>query len=133
MGGVPDELRIASGGEPQKLDDKEADNDVRITKYTWANDGKNIKVFIEAAEEPRAVEAAWLRNHSNVKIDFTDSGFSMMVPDEGRSFVLNIPNLHKEIVPRESKVRVSQGKKITVSCRKADENDKWFMLTRRGK
>jgi len=125
---VPEELRIASGGEPVKLSTAEIDNVIMITQYTWADDGKSVKVYIDAQQEPRVVAAAWTDGQVNAEIDFQPRSFCLKVPDKTREFVLNIPKLYKEIVPSSSKIRVGQGKKITISLKKVEEGHEWFML-----
>jgi len=122
--------RIAEGGVPVKLATVEVDSVVRISNFTWADDGKNVKVYVEADQEPRAVNAAKDGKGGQVRHEFDPSSFTLTVVDDGRSFELRVPNLYREITPRECKCRVSEGKRITVTLRKTDEDHMWFSLTK---
>lgn len=132
---LPEDLKIALGGEPVRLQtaeeahiEPEAEKVGRIEKFSWANDGKSLKVFIDAAENPRTLAAASAKG-AKVDLQCEQRGFRMTVEGVGgEKFELNVPNLYMDIAPRLSKVRVSEGKKITVSLRKVDEEHDWYML-----
>lgn len=123
------EMSVQSGGTPVRLDtEARIDDAVRIDKYTWADDGKNVKIFVDADAEPRAVQAAGDGKKGRVDAVFQEQGFAMIVKDEGRRFALEVPKLYNTISPKDCKVRVSEGKRITVSLRKADTEHLWFTL-----
>lgn len=123
------DMSVQSGGEPVKLDaEAKVVDAIRIDKYTWADDAKNVKIFVEAEAEPRAVQAAGDGKGGKVDGVFQEQGFALIVKDEGRKFVLEVPKLYSAINPKECKVRVGEGKKITVTLRKADTENSWFTL-----
>lgn len=123
------EQSVQKGGEPVRLEASASiESDIRIVKYTWADDAKNVKVFVDAEEEPRAVKAAGDGKGSRVNPDFQEQGFRVAIQDEGRRFVLEVPKLYEKISPKDCKVRVSEGKRITVTLRKQDTEHTWYML-----
>mmetsp|Transcript_73915 Transcript_73915/g.228379 ORF Transcript_73915/g.228379 Transcript_73915/m.228379 type:complete len:254 (+) Transcript_73915:65-826(+) len=123
------DMSVQGGGEPVKLDGSGTIADaVRIDKYTWADDAKNVKIFVEAEAEPRAVKSAGDGKGGKVDAVFQENGFALKITDEGRKFVLEVPKLYSAINPKECKVRVSDGKRITVTLRKADTTHSWFTL-----
>lgn len=126
---ISDEYRVVSGGEPVKLEEKPPEKVVRITNYTWANDKGILKVFIDAENEPRAVEAAGDGKDGKVSVQFTETSFAMKIKGEGLIFEFDVPITHMEIVPAKSKFRVSQGKRITISLQKVEDKHDWFVLT----
>ena len=98
-------LRIAAGGDPVRLAEVSgSDTSVPIAYWSWSDDGKTVKIYIEADQEPRAVAAA---ERASPETDFTQDSFRLTVNDDGRSFVLFVQHLHHDIHPRQSKVRVS--------------------------
>lgn len=122
-------LRIAAGGDPVRLAEVSgSDTSVPIAYWSWSDDGKTVKIYIEADQEPRAVAAA---ERESPETDFTQDSFRLTVNDDGRSFVLFVQHLHHDIHPRQSKVRVSAGKRITVVLQKLDPAYQWFRLTGR--
>merc|ERR1711865_160244 len=121
---------IAPGGEPVKLGETTVDTVIRIAQFTWADDGKNVKVFVEAEHEPRAVQAAGDGKGNKIRVSFAEHSFCLEVAEGERQFRLQIPNLCMPLVPSESRCRVSEGKRITVVLRKEDVDHKWFALTK---
>lgn len=120
---------VQAGGQPVRLEVSGGiANVVRIDKYTWADDGKAVKVFIEAEQDPRALKAAGDGRSGKVDATFQEGAFRLTVTDETRTFVLNVPKLHREIAPQECKVRVSEGKRITVTLKKREPEWTWFAL-----
>mmetsp|Transcript_33005 Transcript_33005/g.76748 ORF Transcript_33005/g.76748 Transcript_33005/m.76748 type:complete len:255 (-) Transcript_33005:93-857(-) len=123
------EQSVQGGGVPVMLEEGgQIDNAIRIDKFTWADDAKNVKIFVEAESEPRAIQAAGDGKGGRVSATFQESGFCLLVTDEGRRFVLEVPKLYNSINPQECKFRVSEGKRITVTLRKANTTHSWFTL-----
>mmetsp|Transcript_59219 Transcript_59219/g.152355 ORF Transcript_59219/g.152355 Transcript_59219/m.152355 type:complete len:261 (-) Transcript_59219:251-1033(-) len=138
---VPEELRVASGGEPVRLESetREVDRAVRIKEFTWADDGASVKVFIDVDQETRAVVGAGDGKQDRLRLEFPEAyAFRLVIcePEEddgfglsgGKTYVLDVSHLFKEILPDKCKVRVSQGKRITVTLKKLDANTRWFTL-----
>mmetsp|Transcript_73958 Transcript_73958/g.165536 ORF Transcript_73958/g.165536 Transcript_73958/m.165536 type:complete len:254 (-) Transcript_73958:96-857(-) len=123
------DMSVQGGGQPVKLDaEAKIDDAIRIDNWTWADDGKNVKIFVEADAEPRAVQAAGDGKNGRVDSVFREQGFAVMIKDGERRFALEVPKLYAAINPKECKVRVSEGKRVTVSLRKENTEDAWFML-----
>merc|ERR1712060_66265 len=124
------EHSVQVGGDPVALGSaSRVDNIVGIERYTWADDGKSVKVFIDVAEEPRVLAAAGDGKQGNMDVSFQESGFCLTVLEEGgRKFILNVPKLNMEIIPGQSKFRVSAGKRITLTLKKDNEFHHWFSL-----
>jgi len=123
------EMTVQGGGPPVKLQtDAKIVDAIRIDKYTWADDAKNVKIFIEADAEPRAVKAAGDGTGGKVDTVFQELSFVLLINAEGRKFKLEVPKLYNAINPKECKFRVSEGKRITVTLRKADTMNSWFTL-----
>jgi len=139
---VPPELRVAAGGAPVMLEMKEADKAVHIENFTWANDGASVKVFIDADHEPRAVVGAGDGKSDRLRLEFPEAyGFRLTIvePEEddgfgivgGRTYVLNVRDLYKEILPDKCKIRVSTGKRITITLKKLDDRHNWYTLCKK--
>lgn len=128
------EHSVQVGGDPVSLGSaSRIDNIVGIERYTWADDGKSVKVFIDVAEEPRVLAAAGDGKRGNVDVSFQEAGFCLTVAEEGgRKFILNVPKLSMEIIPGQSKFRVSAGKRITLTLKKVNEFHHWFTLLKTG-
>lgn len=118
-GGAPRRLAEAPGGSS-------AVTEIDVAGHSWADDGKTVKVYVDAIQDARAVAAA---GRSRVRADFRERGFSLTIEEDVRRFVLRVPSLHREVVPQQCKFRVSEGQRITVSLKKADQDFKWFSLT----
>ncbi|CAE7499252.1 Vps41 [Symbiodinium sp. CCMP2456] len=113
---LPPELRYVYGGEPIKLESQNADSGDAIkasaarplTKYSWADEGDFVCIYVSAEGEPEAIEAAIC---GEVKVSFDVRSVEVRVCDGAKEFALSLKQLEGEIVAEESKHRVSAGKR----------------------
>lgn len=127
---LPAEHRYAYGGEPAKLDAPlneaaaaegaaaDAVPAVSIAKYSWADEGDFVCIYISADDETGAIEAAGDGKADQVKTTFDTKSVQLRISSECRHFALCLRNLENEIVPEECKHRVSAGKRVTLKLRK---------------
>eukprot|EP00747_Dinoflagellata_sp_TGD_P221281 gnl/TRDRNA2_/TRDRNA2_93133_c1_seq1.p1 gnl/TRDRNA2_/TRDRNA2_93133_c1~~gnl/TRDRNA2_/TRDRNA2_93133_c1_seq1.p1 ORF type:complete len:135 (-),score=38.12 gnl/TRDRNA2_/TRDRNA2_93133_c1_seq1:154-525(-) len=109
--------------EPEALEGTAA---VQIQKWSWADDGKSAKVYIDAEQEPRPLAAA---ASGKIEVDFQEKSFQLRIIDGTQKFQLAVPYLYMPIVPEKSSFRLGgEGKRITVSLRKVESEHTWFML-----
>lgn len=102
---VPEELRVVSGGEPVLLERRPANTEVQIERFTWANDGHSVKVFIDVAEEPRALRAAGDGRPSRVSLEFPEPyGFRLVVRAPEAA-----PEAALEAAPEEAPAEAQEG------------------------
>merc|ERR1712039_33158 len=89
-----------------------------ITNYMWVDDSRReVKIYVEASEEPMAVAAAGNPRDALIQTEFKEQGFKVAVLGERATHVLAIDALEHAIVPAECKARVSTGKRITITLR----------------
>mmetsp|Transcript_158898 Transcript_158898/g.281682 ORF Transcript_158898/g.281682 Transcript_158898/m.281682 type:complete len:288 (-) Transcript_158898:68-931(-) len=148
---VTEEQRIVSGGAPQMLaegeaealssaekrpmsmllfedDSSEAGRARRAMKnYSWGDEKEFIKIYISKDGEPDAIAAAGDGKSEQVEVKFRTRALNVTVHDKLHDWVLQFDNIYYEIIPEESKWRVSKDKRITVSLRKK-ENFTWLKL-----
>ncbi|CAK8990902.1 Low-density lipoprotein receptor-related protein 5 (LRP-5) (Low-density lipoprotein receptor-related protein 7) (LRP-7) [Durusdinium trenchii] len=102
---------------------------VAIEKYSWADEGAIVKVYISASSNPCALAA---RGEECLEVDFQARGFTLTVrPGNGPDFQLKARGLLQEVVPEKCKVRLSTGKRITLSLAKKDPLVTWSALSNR--
>eukprot|EP00929_Paragymnodinium_shiwhaense_P037519 TRINITY_DN19979_c0_g1_i1.p1 TRINITY_DN19979_c0_g1~~TRINITY_DN19979_c0_g1_i1.p1 ORF type:complete len:292 (-),score=98.79 TRINITY_DN19979_c0_g1_i1:119-994(-) len=143
---LPPELRYVYGGEPIKLDGGQAANaspasnggyaagdassspgatDIAkdipvkaIQKYSWADEGDFVCVYVGAEGEADAIAAAKDGKNDEVQVNFEARAAELRITSGPKVFALLLRELEKEIVPEESKMRVSAGKRITLKLKK---------------
>lgn len=132
---LPPEVRYAYGGSPTKLAEAEREDAGEalpaqaIEKYAWADEGDVVAVYINTDGELDAVTAAKDGKNGEVKASFEARGVSLRIQGPARDYALVLRDLEHEIVPEESKYRVSAGKRITLKLKKRRQ-EKWTRLVR---
>mmetsp|Transcript_49131 Transcript_49131/g.117015 ORF Transcript_49131/g.117015 Transcript_49131/m.117015 type:complete len:258 (+) Transcript_49131:68-841(+) len=134
---LPQELRYVYGGEPMKLSAEEAPEttapqivSIGITKYSWADEGDFVCIYISAESEPAAIAAARDGKNQELQVDFSSKSVTAMVrEDDHKRYVFTINDLDGEISGEESKWRVSAGKRITLKMKKKNSRT-WTRLYR---
>ncbi|CAE8603807.1 unnamed protein product [Polarella glacialis] len=103
---------------------------VVIQKYSWADEGDCVKVYVSEAANPAVLAAAGDGKQGQLQTDFQARSFSINVTslEGGASFELCCRGLVHEVIPEKCKVRVSQGKRISVSLAKK-EAQVWSALS----
>eukprot|EP00405_Crypthecodinium_cohnii_P020020 CAMPEP_0206476986 /NCGR_PEP_ID=MMETSP0324_2-20121206/35070_1 /ASSEMBLY_ACC=CAM_ASM_000836 /TAXON_ID=2866 /ORGANISM="Crypthecodinium cohnii, Strain Seligo" /LENGTH=260 /DNA_ID=CAMNT_0053952777 /DNA_START=149 /DNA_END=926 /DNA_ORIENTATION=+ len=124
---LPAEHRYVYGGEPAKLESSEAAVEaerpaIAIKTYSWSDEGDFVCIYISAEGEPKALEAARDGKNDEVSVTFETKSLQLLIEDASSSsslrFALNLRSLENEILPEESKYRVSSGKRITLKLKK---------------
>ncbi|CAL1168882.1 unnamed protein product [Cladocopium goreaui] len=103
---------------------------VPIEKYSWTDEGEVLKVYISESSNPAAVAAAGSAG-CLLSVDFQPRGFTLTVRSDGPQFQLRILGLLQEVLPEKCKVRLSVGKRITLSLAKKDPKTAWSALCHR--
>mmetsp|Transcript_2346 Transcript_2346/g.4953 ORF Transcript_2346/g.4953 Transcript_2346/m.4953 type:complete len:284 (-) Transcript_2346:244-1095(-) len=148
---LPEEKRIVSGGDPQKLQEdlnapaptppdildvgamvfdedfapKRAERHMR--SYSWGDERDFVKIYITKDNEPEAIEAAGDGKNGTVEVIFKEKKFKLMVHAPEKDFVLLLDRIYYEIVPQESTFKVSSSKRITISLKKKEKTT-WLKL-----
>lgn len=137
---IPDDQRFSdrtSGGVPVKLEEAQVGKTetqgprlpcASINRYSWADEGRNVKIYVSAEGEPDAVSAASAGGDSAIQTEFAQKSFQLAVTGEKAKYVLAMDDLEQPIIAAESRVRVSAGKRITISLRKEDKKVVWHTL-----
>jgi len=121
---LPLEHRYVYGGAPAKLDEKPAEEaclelaSTTITRYSWADEGAFVCIYISAETEAEAVAAAGDGKKDQASADFDIRSFDFRITAAPREFALRLKSLENEIVPEDSKFRVSAGKRVTIKLKK---------------
>jgi len=125
---LPSEHRYVYGGAPAKLDDKTAEEAavaqqesapaVPISKYSWADEGDFVCIYVSAEAEGEALAAAGDGKGGQVSAEFGVKTVELRIKASPRDFALVLRNLENELVPEECKHRVSAGKRVTLKLRK---------------
>jgi len=121
---LPMEHRYAYGGEPAKLETTEApaletqQALQAISKYSWADEGDFVCIYISADGEPEAIEAAGDGKSGQVAVEFGHKSVELRIAAASKTYALIIRQLENEISPEECKHRVSAGKRVTLKLRK---------------
>eukprot|EP00933_Yihiella_yeosuensis_P057742 TRINITY_DN5777_c2_g1_i1.p1 TRINITY_DN5777_c2_g1~~TRINITY_DN5777_c2_g1_i1.p1 ORF type:complete len:260 (-),score=59.96 TRINITY_DN5777_c2_g1_i1:208-987(-) len=135
---LPAELRYVYGGAPIKMDTVGGEDTdatkvevpaVAITKYSWADEGDFVCIYVSAESESEAIEAAADGKGGQVKADFGPRTVELKIAGATREFALILRELEGEIVPEESKHRVSAGKRVTLKLKKKRQG-LWTRLVR---
>lgn len=146
---VPEEVRIVSGGPPQKLSetdaplpepkslkqqleiDEEGEESKRPQKqihaYSWGDEKEFIKIYVSFDMEPDAVGAAADGKGGQVEVKWLPKYLKMKIHGEKYDYVLELERIYYEIIPEECKFRVSQNKRVTLSLKKK-EKFTWLKL-----
>eukprot|EP00931_Biecheleriopsis_adriatica_P009470 TRINITY_DN110546_c0_g1_i1.p1 TRINITY_DN110546_c0_g1~~TRINITY_DN110546_c0_g1_i1.p1 ORF type:complete len:263 (+),score=54.03 TRINITY_DN110546_c0_g1_i1:61-849(+) len=127
---LPPEVRYVYGGEPIKLESEEspkgagyADSDKvsrakPLAKYSWADEGDFVCIYIAADGEAEAIEVAGDGKSGQVEVQFGERSVELRIAGNSKEFALCLRSLEGEIVPEESKHRVSAGKRVTLKMKK---------------
>ncbi|CAE7720087.1 AP5Z1, partial [Symbiodinium pilosum] len=99
---LPPELRYVYGGEPIKLEPQNVDlgdaakaSGARpLTKYSWADEGDFVCIYVSAEGEPEAIEAA---TSGEVKVSFDGRAVELRICGSGKEFALSLKQLEGEI------------------------------------
>lgn len=147
---LPEEHRIVSGGEPEKLTgtlEKEleerktmkqqiAENEGRkdatraerpIRNYSWGDEKETIKIYISKDNEPEAIAAAEDGKDGKVEVQWGPRYLKLTVKAEKHDLVLELDRIYYDIIPEQSYHRVSQNKRISLTLKKK-ENYTWLKL-----
>lgn len=125
---LPLEHRYAYGGAPAKLSAEAAGYDatavpeappsIAIAKYSWADEGDFVCIYISQENEADAIAAAKDGKNDEVTANFEAKSVELTIRGDSKTFSLVFRNLENEIVPEESKSRTSAGKRVTLKLRK---------------
>jgi len=139
---LPEEHRIVSGGAPQKLGEssellpepkapgkaivtEEGEEPGRserpISNYAWGDEKDTVKIYISAESEPKAIASAGDGKAGEVEVDWQPRSVKLRVRAEKFDWVLELGRIYYEIVPEESKFRVSKGKRVTLTLKKKEQ------------
>ncbi|CAK9104176.1 unnamed protein product [Durusdinium trenchii] len=86
-----------------------------LTHYSWADEGDFVCIYVSAEGEPEAIEAA---KDGDVKVQFEARSAELRISKDSKEYALSLRQLEGEIVPDESKHRVSAGKRVTLKMKK---------------
>mmetsp|Transcript_72479 Transcript_72479/g.212415 ORF Transcript_72479/g.212415 Transcript_72479/m.212415 type:complete len:258 (-) Transcript_72479:111-884(-) len=133
---VPEEQRITDReGVPKLLgQDKQVPEAAalpvrKMSSYSWVDDSRKlVKIYITSAEDPLAIAAAGLQQEGLVSAEFGQQSLKIKVLGKSATHVLEIEELEHGIVPAECKVKVTAGKKISITLRKAKDDQLWHTL-----
>uniref|UniRef100_A0A7S1MBQ9 CS domain-containing protein n=1 Tax=Alexandrium catenella TaxID=2925 RepID=A0A7S1MBQ9_ALECA len=132
---IAEDQRVQPDGDPKKLgqDKQEAVEGVvplrKIANYSWVDDSRKlVKIYITSDEDPLALAAAGSEKDSHVEAEFKQQSLKITVKGKSATHVLEVEELEHGIVPDECKVKVSAGKKISVTLRKAKDDQFWHTL-----
>uniref|UniRef100_A0A6T1NVB8 CS domain-containing protein n=1 Tax=Alexandrium monilatum TaxID=311494 RepID=A0A6T1NVB8_9DINO len=136
---VPEERRVQPGqGEPVKLGQETvipAPEVLPLRKmldYSWVDESRKlVKIYITSNEDPLAVAAAASEQDKLVQSEFGQQSLKITVQGKSVKHVLEIEELEHGIVPEECKVKVVAGKKISITLRKAKDDQLWHTLVMR--
>jgi len=123
---LPLELRYVSGGAPMKMSNAEVTNETKepqimtkaIAKYSWADEGDFVCVYISHEDEADAIAAAKDGKNGEVDVKFEPKSVELRISAGSRCYCLVLDPIENEIVPEESKHRVSVAKRVTLKLRK---------------
>jgi len=134
---LPTELRYVYGGAPTKLDEvgaivppaKAEIPSIAINKYSWADEGDFVCIYISQEDEGDAIAAAKDGKSGEVVVNFAAKSVELIIHAETKRFSLAFRELENEIVPDDSKHRVSAGKRVTLKLKKK-RSVTWTRLAR---
>jgi len=135
---VPENMRVQTCGEPKMLEGASGPPETPsvphkpIFNYSWVDDSRReVKVYVTIDGEPVAVAAAGSQSDSLVESEFKDNSFRLSILGETATHVLAIEELEHPIAPQDCKVKISPGKRITVTLKKAKEDTIWYTLIKK--
>lgn len=137
MPAVAEEQRIQPAGTPKKLGQEDQQAPAakpfrKIANYSWVDESrKQVKIYITSDEDPLAVAAAGSQEDNLVQPEFGQQSLKITVQGSSTTHVLEIEELEHGIVPDECKVKVSAGKKISITLKKAKDDQFWHSLVLR--
>lgn len=134
---LPQEHRYVYGGAPAKLDRPQADGAAAepqiltkaIAKYSWADEGDFVCIYISHEDEADAIAAAKDGKNGEVDVKFQAKSVELRICAESRCYCLVLDPIENEITPEDSKHRVSAGKRVTLKLRKKRQVT-WTRLVR---
>ncbi|CAE8694301.1 unnamed protein product [Polarella glacialis] len=132
---LPPEVRYAYGGAPTKMSEEQAPEVTKalpvqsMAKYSWADEGEFVCIYISVEGEPEAVQAAGDGKAGQVQVEFGQRSVDLQILASEREFRLAFRELEGEIVPEECKNRVSAGKRVTLKLKKKNQVT-WTRLVR---
>ena len=121
---------IVTGGTPVLLKLGEVNSSAslstapskRLTAYSWADSGDSVKIYIEDQDWLNAAGSS----ADAVTSEFESKALSLKLASIHQYF--SIENLDDEIDPINSFVRLSPGKRLTITLKKKKENKTWYSL-----
>mmetsp|Transcript_115027 Transcript_115027/g.199543 ORF Transcript_115027/g.199543 Transcript_115027/m.199543 type:complete len:252 (-) Transcript_115027:121-876(-) len=133
---LPHELRYVYGGAPTKLAEVSADAPAVISKparviekYSWADEGDFVCVYIFPDNEAEAISAARNGKNGEVTVNWDVKVAELTINAEPSNFQLVLRELEHDILPDECKYSVREGKKITLKLKKKGKQT-WTRLVR---
>lgn len=132
---LPPELRYVYGGAPAKLADAQECTDkpqvpvVEVAKYSWADEGEFVCIYISQEDEADAIAAAKDGKNGEVVVNFEAKSVELVIHGQSRNYSLVFRSLENEISAEESKHRVSAGKRVTLKLKKKRQVT-WTRLVR---
>jgi hypothetical protein len=106
-----------NGPRPEEERKEVGEPFVEITRYAWADEGEQVKIYVGADNEPEVVKLV-SDDKKNVACNFTQEGIVLKVTGGNASHVLLLSPLSGLVVPEESKFRISPGKRIVITLKK---------------
>lgn len=89
-----------------------------IAKYSWADEGGFVCVYVTTEGEAAAVAAAGDGKSGEVEAKFEERSVELKIGTGAKVFALALKDLEGRIVPKESSWRVSAGKRVTIKLKK---------------
>lgn len=116
-GGAPVRLEASAGSETSVFRRK-------IEKYSWSDDGDNVRIYVD---DPNILPCI-ADSEESVSCNFQPKSLCLEIRQScSVVFGLDINTLNDEIDPTESSFKVSLGKRVTVTLKKANAA-KWSSL-----
>lgn len=121
---------IITGGAPVRLDNPVSSVPTgsvlrrRIEKYSWSDDGDKVRIYVDDVNIlPLIVDS-----EDSVSCEFKAQSFCLEVRQSSSVvFAFDISSLNDIVVPSECAFKVSIGKRVTVTLKKANDS-KWHSL-----
>ncbi|CAE8711787.1 unnamed protein product, partial [Polarella glacialis] len=98
-----------------------------ILNYAWGDEAEVVKIYISQDSEPDAVAAARAGKSGEAEVRWKPRSLKLRIHGEKLDFVLDLDPIYYEIVPEESKFRVSENKRVTLTLKKK-ESFTWLKL-----
>lgn len=149
-GSLPEEHRVVSGGEPEKLTGdlakgleehktlkqmiaenegrKDASRGERpIRNYSWGDEKGAVKIYVSQDNEPEVIAAAGDGKDGKVEVSWGPKLVRLKVRGATHDWVLELDKIYYEIIPEECSHRVSANKRISLTLKKK-ESFTWLKL-----